>query len=276
MSSERLLMIFNYDATTIEEAKECLKNISTLLLKHDMHVTHYEIIKECVVAYYISNKGIKYQIIYILKQNRGNGLYMDIYNQTLKYITITMEDCHIEKYLRYKDISYLKIYFSNEYNAINKFYHDRVASRSKIFLMNHIDEGLWLIRYFSTTTNTIEAQDAFCLHPLVQGDSDLFDFYQNFNDNVAYLDNMGLFLAMEYRNIANSYLSDRVIKSVDDIKLSPLAEVNTMLIADKIQNYKDFIIYHKDSHPRLKELDLYFNNWLDKLNISKEKFQECF
>ena len=73
---------------------------------------------------------------------------------------------------------------------------------------------------------------------------------------------------MEYRNIANQYLSYRKIKSIDEISLSPLKEVNEMLIADKIQNYKDFLIYHKDTHPRAKELDEYFNNWLKKLNIN--------
>lgn len=73
-------------------------------------------------------------------------------------------------------------------------------------------------------------------------------------------------LAMEYRNIANQYLSHRVINSIDDIELGPVPGIRQMLIADKIQNYKDFLIYHKDTHERAAELDEYFKNWLAKLD----------
>lgn len=57
------------------------------------------------------------------------------------------------------------------------------------------------------------------------------------------MDKRVLLLGMEYRYTANNYLS---FKPADDpIHLSPIAEVNQMLIADKIQNRKDFEIYHK-------------------------------
>jgi hypothetical protein len=55
--------------------------------------------------------------------------------------------------------------------------------------------------------------------------------------------------------------------------LSPLEEVNKMLVADKIQNRKDFEIYHKENHPRAVELDKYFKNWLLKLSVTEEKYQ---
>ena len=47
-----------------------------------------------------------------------------------------------------------------------------------------------------------------------------------------------------------------------------------MLIADKIQNRKDFELYHKETHPRSAELDKYFRNWLQKLNIDESFYQE--
>jgi len=44
---------------------------------------------------------------------------------------------------------------------------------------------------------------------------------------------------MEYRSVANDYLSTRIISDVQEIRLSPLPDVQDMLIADKVQNYKD-------------------------------------
>ena len=46
-----------------------------------------------------------------------------------------------------------------------------------------------------------------------------------------------------------------------------LPEVRDMLIADKIQNYKDFLFYHKGTHPRSRELEEYFKNWFGILGI---------
>lgn len=42
-----------------------------------------------------------------------------------------------------------------------------------------------------------------------------------------------------------------------------------MLVADKVQNYKDFSLYHADTHPRAKELERYFQNWFCRLNIDR-------
>jgi hypothetical protein len=38
-----------------------------------------------------------------------------------------------------------------------------------------------------------------------------------------------------------------------------------MLFADKVQNEKDFALYHEGTHARSKELREYFNNWLNIL-----------
>ena len=45
-----------------------------------------------------------------------------------------------------------------------------------------------------------------------------------------------------------------------------------MLIADKVQNRKDFMMYHLHTHQRSKELEKYFNQWLNKLSVSEEMF----
>jgi len=47
-----------------------------------------------------------------------------------------------------------------------------------------------------------------------------------------------------------------------------------MLVADKVQNRKDFLAYHKGTHARSDELDYYFKLWLRRLDISEERYQE--
>jgi hypothetical protein len=47
-----------------------------------------------------------------------------------------------------------------------------------------------------------------------------------------------------------------------------------MLIADKIQNRKDFELYHKDIHERSDELKQYFFNWLWRLGVWEGNYQE--
>lgn len=50
-------------------------------------------------------------------------------------------------------------------------------------------------------------------------------------------------------------------------------ELKATLKKNKI-NYKDFELYHKGTHPRSQELDLYFRNWFFKLGVSDTKYQE--
>lgn len=81
-------------------------------------------------------------------------------------------------------------------------------------------------------------------------------------------------LATEYRWTANSYLSFHPSRPLDEIKLSPLEEVNQMLIADKIQNRKDFEMYHLGKHPSSERLQQYFSEWLERLGVSESMYQE--
>lgn len=157
-----------------------------------------------------------------------------------------------------------------EYQMVSEFYAGRVTARSKIPLMNHINEGVYILNKLGTS---IAAKRAFCLHPMLQGDKELAANWETVTVNC---DKLAILLAMEYRNVANKYLSHRVISSIDEIELSPLDEVNKMLIADKIQNRKDFTFYHRYGnlmnltpvHPRTVELEQYFQNWLARLGVT--------
>jgi hypothetical protein len=158
------------------------------------------------------------------------------------------------------------------YRLIKNYYGDRVAERSGVPLIKHIDEGLNIL--WEVCPDKVVAR-AFCVHPLLQSDGDLAKHYtmitdQLYSDTVLY--------AMEYRNIANQSLSDIVVREGSNcylkrpIKLSPIREVNCMLVADKVQNRSDFEIYHKGAHARSKELDFYFKTWLNVLGISEEDY----
>lgn len=187
---------------------------------------------------------------------------------------------------------------SIEYRAISDFYADRRANRSQVLLMNHIDEGVVIIFKLmeiekATPAQAVMAARAYCLHPLLQNDNELATVGAHYADRL-YAQAFPVMLAMEYRARANEWLSDKVVddssysynedntkrRVVERYKLigkptpGVLREVRMMLVADKVQNYKDFITHHRGTHARSAELDLYFKAWLDALGISQAGFAE--
>lgn len=157
---------------------------------------------------------------------------------------------------------------SLEYNDILAYYNTRTARRSGVALMNHIDEGLIVLNSLGSAEDTMLA---FCIHPLFQNDEDLKRSVQR-GIHYDYRPNV-ILLVMEYRNQANQWLSEKVGSKTAPAS-GPLAPVRDMLIADKVQNYKDFLLYHKLTHPRSMELTLYFQQWLEYLGITNKRFKE--
>lgn len=151
-----------------------------------------------------------------------------------------------------------------EYRLISSHYGPTRTMRSQVPLINHINEGLVIL---NTICASDSAKRAFCMHPMFQNDADLTENYYLHH----FLDPYVMLLTMEYRSVANEYLSDKVGDG-HTIRLSPLKDVNDMLVADKVQNYKDFITYHKYTHHRSEELDLYFNQWLNRLEVDHETY----
>jgi len=150
-----------------------------------------------------------------------------------------------------------------EYKIISKFYGDKKANRSGVTLMNHIDEGLFVLEEIGASD---VAKRAYCLHPIVQDDESL----NNNKHLLSNIDSEVIIASIEYRSVANEYLSKRSIESIEEIRLSPLKDVNDMLIADKIQNRKDFDKHHLGKHERSLELHQYFINWFIRLGISEQ------
>jgi hypothetical protein len=150
--------------------------------------------------------------------------------------------------------------WAKEYAAINEFYGKQTANRSRLLLMRHIDDGLHILALNGASDM---AKVAFCLHPIVQN-----------NEAVDVSWSSAYSLACEYRDKANAYLcrSDTDwISTAEDVQ-SVVGEMTddcrAMLIADKRQNYGDFIATHYGKHARSKELDRYFRLWLAYLEGS--------
>ena len=159
---------------------------------------------------------------------------------------------------------------SREYQAVAAFYGTRRAKRSDVPLMQHIDEGLAVL---DAIGGSERAKRAYCLHPLLQADEDLLRSYEQGVSSLTD-DPAVLVLALEYRNIANATLSPRLIAGAAEIPLSPLEEVNDMLRADKVQNWKDFVGHHLGKHPRSAELERYFKLWHSRLGLSQARVTE--
>jgi hypothetical protein len=152
------------------------------------------------------------------------------------------------------------------FQRIKNFYGSRKANRSGVLYINHIYEGLIILDRIGAS---LEAKQGFCMHPILQCD-------QDFSEQAKYVtgDPYIIVLTIEYRSVANEYLSKRKITHDCEVRLSPLKDVNDMLIADKVQNYKDFNLFHRTTHDRSFELINYFSTWLRVLGISEIQYLE--
>lgn len=202
--------------------------------------------------------------VYIPNRLRGRGLI-----KKYKHLRIiTQTDCHIEGVLRSQGFNFKLIngwFDFDEYIIIKKFYGDRKAKRSNIFLMNHIIEGCDYLRKINASDDAIKA---FMLHPMFQSDEEFRANWQMlFNGSIEPSVARNL---IEYRKVANAYLcrpeTDKwLIRDIIHSTPIPFEDVRHMLMADKLQNMKDFEIYHKGTHVRSRELENYFVNWAIRL-----------
>ncbi|MFM9428059.1 hypothetical protein RCH10_004521 [Variovorax sp. GrIS 2.14] len=167
--------------------------------------------------------------------------------------------------------------WSPEYQAIKEHYADRVARGSGVPLMEQVEEGLIILDVLDASEDVMRA---FCLRPLFQNDEDLVHYGQDFMYAVD-ISPPVLLLVMEYRSRANAWLSDKVHRSVADPhqviaqglpSAGPLEGVRDMLIADKVQGRKEFIRHQRGRHARSDELDLYFELWLQALEVDAEEY----
>lgn len=276
----------DHDATTLENVVQYYKTRSRQFLFFGyqfVSIKHRTDLHEGLVeaTYQSRTTNEVLNSFYLLNQFRGNQSYKLIQAEQDRtgIKIITMSDCNIVSFLCNKGFKFVNVsdeqfdpFDTVEYKLVTEYYGNRQSRRSRVYLMNHIDEGLAAL-----SMNGIKdeiAYRAFCLHPLLQDDQPLYQFYHQADGNT--LDPRVLIAAVEYRNIANQYLSKRTISNLEDINLSPIDSVNNMLIADKMQNYKDFLLYHSNTHDQRIRLTEYFHDWLQRLNITKQSFNSWY
>ncbi len=260
---------FEFNSETIEGAKNYIVCRATQLLRFNYKLTKIEEYHWGISAFF-TKFNETFQSIYILKQYQNQG----IYQRNVEARILTSKECGIEDYLIKNNLWYTceNLTPFEEYKIIEDYYGDMKAKRSGVYYMNHIDEGLYILDAIKASEI---AKKAYCLHPIVQMDEDL----QNNLHLLKNVDPIVVATAIEYRSVANDYLSHRYLPAegiMAEIRLSPLRDVNDMLIADKIQNRKDFELYHKGKHERSHYLEVYFNNWFKRLVIDENFYNTCF
>jgi len=164
-----------------------------------------------------------------------------------------------------------------EYKLAERILTPLQARRAGVSYFTHVKQGLAIMDayvqhedYPAIAYDPIIEKLAFCLHPLIQKVEDFKDNYYE----LKVCNPLCVALAVEYRWTANLGLRPILEANGSSISLSEFNAVNLMLIADKVQNYYEFLKY---ARPQLikedKRIDLYFRHWLSRLDIDDKKYE---
>lgn len=277
------LVRFDHDCDSLTEATQYMRNRGIQLLQdgyrvknilpvtlngafnvNDSHTTFGFAGVEAI----FEKDGKTFYSFYVLKSLRGKN----VYSEYKRYPVVTVNDCEIVSYLDRKKIPYeLTGQFQNNaaYKLISNIYGNTKAKRSGCFYMEHIDEGLCILNEIQASER---AKEGFCLHPIFQDDKLFQAYWDKLVDKDGETVQSATILAAEYRNVANAYLSPMGRREAKDIALSPIKDVNDMLIADKVQNRKAFELV-RGRYKNAVELDHYFKVWLERLGVPEERYQ---
>ncbi len=155
--------------------------------------------------------------------------------------------------------------------AIVRAYAGRRARRSGLPYLHHVVEGALLLgQALGADHDTVVA---FCLHPLFQDDASLaaLDFEAG---PLAGLEPRIVVWCMEYRALANAYTSRHPLRAPVEVPRGPLPQVEAMLVADKVQNTKDFLAHVDTAEGRSGQLRAYFDSWLAGLGVDAARYRQ--
>lgn len=251
-----------YDAETLDEVKQYYK---VRCMEMNATLNSLEPDSNGVFVASLTHNNTYYSSIFIPPSLRGQGLLKKYAHLHL----LTIDDCAITEALEFNSIPFTKLtgwFDFPEYKEIKEFYGNGKANRSQEFFMWHITHGC---NYLSTICASDPTIKAYMLHPKFQSDVDFQNnWLELFSGRYAPIVSRNI---IEYRKVANAYLCKPYTDGwdIDTIKEAapiPFEDVRKMLLADKYQNYSDFMKYHYGQHKRSDELKSYFEKWMEYLN----------
>lgn len=231
-------------------------------------------VNRAVRTFFHSESGRRWVSFFVVPGARGQGVMRALATASPDPV-VTVDDCDLVPILKHLGVPHrvvgAQLLESVEYKLVQDFYGDRRARRSQAFLMNHIDEGLAVMCW---TGCSMQAARAFCLRPLLQMDADLAENYSAVVGELKAVrdGDETLALAMEYRSVANEYLPKHPLP-LAGIRLSPLPEVQQMLVGAKVQSRKDFEAHHAQTHPNSARLAEYFLQWCTALRVDERTYR---
>lgn len=158
-----------YDATTEAEVRQYFITRALQMAPHDI-VWLGDLTSPTegvyLTTFFDMKDNKRYGSFYILKQFRDRGLGRKAVRFST-YPIITVNDCGIIMFLDALRADFRVIegmFDTDEYKLIEKQYGDQRAKRSQVLLMNHIDEGLYVLEKIGASD---AAKRAYCLHPVV-------------------------------------------------------------------------------------------------------------
>lgn len=216
----------------------------------------------------------RYQFIFI--KDMTIDKYQKLYNMSLGLTTIIHNEHDSDRInqmldhlsIEYIDISSQKDYYVNKliYDNIVIFYGDRV-DKYGIHLINKVNEYVLIWGIFHKKETSKKIIDVCCASSLIM-DEDLYITNINkFTTICKESENIDLIvLCIEYRNIINQCEPSENKNWIDNIRLSPLVDVNCSLEIYIIQKY----IYMINHNAIDDQYSLYFNKWFEILLTPKE------
>jgi hypothetical protein len=212
---------------------------------------------------------------------RGDGVFKSLYS----YPYVTTPECHaVKSYMDRHGLSYIMpepdLGVTPALEIIKSAWtcrdpsgelSHRRARRSNLPYMNHIYEGLYILRDADPGIKR-----AWCLHPVFQ-DPDLehqihLTTPPTWVKGLQDIPEEDIELSKQYAITANAHLSYMPPKTP---RISSHPGVNAMLVADKIQNLKELCVsVPQDLTPNWNRLMQYFNSeWFPVLGITPEMFR---
>ncbi len=199
--------------------------------------------------------------VYIPTHLRGQGMFRRVLG-VIGLPVITVVDCHIEPALQAIGHPYLvvgtPILESPQYKIVQDFFGDQRDERSGVLLMNHIDEGIAVMRALGAPDTAIRA---FCLTPLqfTSRNDIIINFHKIFKELNGVID------GIDSSNLALDY---RALVDTNPVKVSTDNDVNLMLAGAVIQRKKDLLVHNWDHQANPEATRERFDQWIAALGIA--------